>query len=116
MASLEMDGPYSLDEKSINQVITKGSAGNYALGCKNKEGAFLVDYVGRSDTDVGDRVKSWVNISDQPLFKFSYATSPKGAFEKECANYHDFSPPRNNTHPDRPKDTNWSCPRCKIFD
>lgn len=116
MPSLEMDGPYNLNNETIDRVVTKTSAGNYALGRKNNEGPFLVNYVGRSDSDVNARLKAWVGKTTNTLFKFSYATSPRAAFEKECVNYHDFKPPGNKTHPDRPSGTNWKCPRCRIFD
>jgi len=116
MASLGMNGPYKLNTETIEEKVTRTSPGNYALGSKNDEGTFIVGYVGRSDSDVRNRLKSWVGNTTRPLFKFSYATSPKAAFEKECENYHDFDPPGNNSHPDRPNGTNWSCPRCDIFD
>ena len=116
MATLNMKGPYSLDHQTIDRIITKKSAGNYALGKMNKNNKFSVSYVGRSDTDLKQRLKQWVNNSDLPLFKYSYATSPKAAFEKECKNYHDFNPPKNEIHPDRPNEANWKCPVCDIFD
>lgn len=98
MPSLGMKGPYKLDNDTIDAVVTQTSPGNYALGRKNDEGTFVVGYVGRSDSDVNDRLKSWVGNTKRPLFKFSYASSPKAAFEKECENYHDFDPPGNDKH------------------
>ncbi len=115
MASLEMNGPYTLDVKTIDEKITKTSPGNYALGSKSERGTFLVGYVGRSDSDLGARLKSWVGETTKPLFRFSYSSSAKTAFEKECNNYHDFDPPKNDVHPDRPINTNWTCPRCDVF-
>ena len=112
MASLNMEGPFKLDEVTIDDKVTKTSAGNYALGRKNDKGTFLVGYVGRSDSDVNERLKYWAQNSERPLFKFSYASSPKAAFEKECQNYHDFEPPDNDIHPDKPNGTNWKCPIC----
>lgn len=115
MATLGMDGPYKLDTKTIDKQVARASAGNYALG-SDGDGRFRVNYVGRSDSDVGSRLKSWVGTSSQPQFKFIYATSPKTAFEKECHNYHDFTPPANKSHPDRPAGSGWKCPRCRIFE
>lgn len=115
MASLEMEGPYKLDSETIDAKVTRTSPGNYALGGENEKGTFLVGYVGRSDSDVRARLKSWVGKTTRSLFKFSYASSPKVAFEKECNNYHDFEPPENDSHPDRPEGTTWQCPRCNIF-
>lgn len=116
MATLNMNGSYKLDSSTIEEKVTKTSAGNYALGKKDSDNIFIVGYVGRSDTDVGKRLKSWIKNTTRPLFKFSYASSPKAAFEKECTNYHDFNPSGNDVHPQRPDNTNWKCPKCKNFD
>lgn len=118
MASLDMNGSFAFDNDTIDKQVTKKSAGNYALGYVNEEGTFIVQYVGRSDSDVNSRIKS--HLSEKYLrFKYSYATSPKAAFEKECHNYHDFGGPKgsldNTIHPDRPKDSGWKCPVCNIF-
>ncbi len=107
-----MQGSFNLDEDTIDEKVTKTSAGNYALGSKDDEGTFLVYYVGRSDSDVNKRLKRWVNNTKHPLFKFSYASSAKAAYEKECQNYHDFEPPDNDVHPDKPSGSNWECPVC----
>ena len=112
MASLGMQGAYDLTIEEIDKRVTRKSCGNYALG-KVSDNTFNVSYVGRSDKDVGGRLKKWVGKYKK--FKFSYASSPKAAFEKECGNYHDFDPPGNDVHPARPDDTNWKCPRCDIY-
>ncbi len=116
MASLGMEGPYTLTTAEIDRQVTQTSAGNYALGKTSTTGGFTPYYVGRSDSDVKARLKSWVGKTTQPKFKFSYANSPKAAFEKECNNYHDFKPRGNSSHPDRPNGSGWKCPRCRIFD
>ena len=116
MASLNMQSSSILGSRIIDSLITRTLPGNYALGRKNDKGAFEVCYVGRADSNVNDRLKSWVGNTKWPLFKFSYATSPKDAFKKECENFHDFSPPDNQVHPDRPDGSFWRCPNCNIFD
>jgi len=116
MASLNMSGPYTLDESTINKFVEEERIGNYALGF-SKDGSFYVKYVGRSDEDLNKRLKQHIGKHFQ--FKFSYALSAKTAFEKECHNYHDFggnNQLENEIHPDRPKNTNWECPVCTIFD
>ncbi len=118
MATLDMNGSYTLSTDIISEKVTRTSAGNYALGYVDNE-TFYVQYIGRADTDVASRLKQHVGESYK-RFKFSYATSPKAAFEKECENYHDFGGVEGNLdnkiHPDRPKNAGWKCPRCKIFD
>ncbi len=116
MPFLRMNGPYKLNNETIDAKVTRASPGNYALGSKSEKSRFRVWYVGRSDDDVNNRLKDWVNKTKRPLFKLSYATSAKAAFEKECNNYHDFDPPGNTSHPARPKGKDWECPRCDIFD
>ena len=116
MSTLDMNGSYKLDEETVNKIVTKTSVGNYALGKKNEKGNFSVCYVGRSDSDVKNRLLYWVENSSRPLFKYSYTTSIKEAFEKECKNYHDFDPTDNDIHPDRPEGKDWKCPHCDNFD
>jgi hypothetical protein len=118
MASLDMNGPYTFSSSEIDRVVTQTSPGNYGLGYVNDKDAFVVKYVGRSDSDVNKELKARLN-NIYKKFKYSYATSPKAAFEKECHNYHDFGGNKeldNEIHPSRPAGTNWSCPVCNIFD
>ena len=119
MATLNMQGPYPLTKEKIDDVITKTSPGNYALG-NSDEKSFYVHYVGRADDDLNGRLKWWVGKKDKYAeFKYSYAASAKAAFEKECQNFHDFGGSEkldNEYHPDRPEGANWSCPVCDIFD
>ena len=118
MPSLGMEGPYIFTSSEINRVVTRTSPGNYALGYKNTDGKLIVQYVGRSDVDVNEELKA--RLDDRyKRFKYSYATSPKAAFEKECRNYHDFGGSKeldNKIHPSRPAGSGWKCPVCNIFD
>ena len=117
MASLEMQGSYELTRTKVDAIVTRTSPGNYALGYVNDENVFIVQYVGRADSDVASRIKQHVG-ERYKRFKFSYASSPKAAFEKECRNYHDFGGCQsldNKIHPDRPAGTYWKCPYCGIF-
>ncbi|MDX1648802.1 MAG: hypothetical protein R3263_03010, partial [Myxococcota bacterium] len=45
-------------------------------------------------------------------FLFTYATSPRGAFEGECTRYHALGEDRldNAGHPAPPDGTDWECP------
>lgn len=118
MANLNMNGPYFFNKDKVDEVVTRTSSGNYALGYVNDENAFIVQYVGRADIDVNTRLKQHIG-EPYKRFKFSYASSPKVAFEKECRNYHDFGESKklnNKIHPDRPQNSSWKCPCCAIFD
>lgn len=113
-----MKGPYLYTREAIDENVTKTSAGNYALGYKDEKSTFIVQYVGRSDSDVASELKNYLS-SRYRRFKFSYASSLKETFEKECKNYHDFGGKKsldNERHPGRPYGANWECPVCTIFD
>ena len=111
--SIGMKSSYALSAKSIDYEITKTSAGNFALGYETKSGLFVVQYFGRSDTDLNLEMKEWVGKYDR--FKFFYAASPKSAFVKECKNYHSFDKKKidNKTHPVKPENSEFVCPYCK---
>ncbi len=115
MASLDMVGPYPLTVNTIDRIVTRMSPGNYALGYE-RDARFIVRYVGRSDSDVNSRLDDWVGVHERYVeFKFSYASSAKVAFERECRNYHDFTEKGkldNDCHPDAPEGASWRCPVC----
>jgi hypothetical protein len=116
--STAIEGPYSLTAQKIAEVVTRTSAGNYALG-HVRENGFCVLYVGRSDDDVGKRLRSWA--SQHPRYKafvFSYAPNPRAAFDKECEDFHDLGGTEaldNVAHPQRHAKTDWLCPRCDFY-
>ena len=107
---------YSKDE--MNACVASNKIGNYALGHENKEGKFVPEYVGRSDSDLLERLKSHIDEGDKyNSFKFCYKKTVKEAFEQECKNYHDFIDQLDNDiHPRRPVGKNYPCPVCGSFD
>ncbi len=111
--SIGMKSSYVLTAKSVDYEITKISAGNFALGFETESGLFVVQYYGRSDTDLNSEIKNW--IGKYKRFKFFYASSPKSAFVKECKNYHAFDKKKidNKIHPEKPENTDLVCPYCK---
>lgn len=113
MTKTGLTGPYRLSFDAIDAAVTRKSAGVYALGRTDAHGRFCVNHVGRSDSDVRSRLLDF--IGSETLFKYRYCSASQTAFEKECELFHDFSPPGNWMHPDRPKGTTWRCPRCQIF-
>ena len=82
MASLDMRGPYNFTSLEIDRIVTRTSAGNYALG-RTGDDTFFVSYVGRSDSNINQELKARLTLN-YTKFKYSYATSPKAAFGKEC--------------------------------
>ena len=119
--STDTKRPYVLSAKIVAEVVTRTSAGNYALGRAQENGnGFCVLYVGRSDGDLARELHGWVGENARyKAFIFSYARDPKTAFEKECEDFHDFGGTErldNAGHPQRPTETDWLCPRCDCFD
>ena len=113
MTRTGLQGPYRLSFDGIDAAVTQKSAGVYALGYHDTQGRFCIRHVGRSDSDLRGRLLD--TIGSDTLFKYGYSASAQTAFEKECQLFHDFSPPANRLHPDRPKGTTWRCPRCQMF-
>ncbi|PHR72346.1 MAG: hypothetical protein COA66_06435 [Arcobacter sp.] len=110
--SIGMKSSYVLTAKSVDYEITEISAGNFALGHESKSGLFIVEYYGRSDSNLNHEIKNWINKYKR--FKFFYASSPKSAFVKECKNYHAFDKKKidNKSHPIKPENTDYDCPYC----
>ena len=123
MPSLDMGVSYDLTYDEIERCVTDGSIGNYAFGYLDEHGVFIVCYVGRSDTNLKERIKHGItDKEDHPnyryeRFKFSYAESDKEAYEKEGRNYHDFGGDEglliNKDHPAKPQNVDCSCPICR---
>lgn len=59
MRCLEMKGSFPLSDAAIAAELTRTSPGNYALGYL-EDGSFVVFYVGRSDSDLKQRLQDWV--------------------------------------------------------
>ena len=117
MPSLEMGNiMYEMNKDVIETVLKDGLIGNYALGNKSVNGSFVVHYVGRSDTDLKQRLLQHLTDNNPyPFFKFYVAESVKEAYLKECKNFHDFGAEKyldNKVHPAKPEGLKISCPYC----
>jgi len=77
LRSLEMSGSYPLSDDTIDQALTRTSPGNYALGYMDGD-SFSVFYVGRSDSDVRQRLHEWVGMPSQ---REHYASSAKASWQ-----------------------------------
>jgi len=73
---LEMAGSYLLSDEGIDEVLTRTSPGNYALGYMDGD-TFTVFYVGRSDSDVRQRLHDWVGM---PSRYDAYGSSAKASW------------------------------------
>ncbi len=80
MRSLEMTGSFPLNDAAIDRALTRTSPGNYVLGYLDGD-AFKVFYVGRSDSDLRQRLHEWVGMPSRydryaPASKAPWAIRP----------------------------------------
>ena len=116
MVDLDMRGPYALNNDEVRRQVVANRKGNYAFLAYKDDGALYIFYVGRSDTDLqAEIIARAADFPQLTHFMFSYASSAKGAYEKECKNFHDCGGAKvifNKIHPDRPNGANYYCPVC----
>ena len=84
MRSLEMRGSFPLSDDAIDDAVMRRSPGNYALGYM-EDNLFRVFFVGRSDSDVRQRLHEWVGIPSQsdryaPQAKASWGERRRGSY------------------------------------
>ncbi|XOA42985.1 MAG: hypothetical protein ACKKMO_00745 [Candidatus Nealsonbacteria bacterium] len=121
-----MKGPFDLTSKNIQNV--KKEPGVYILGNKENNDKYIDYYVGRSDSDISDRLTYWLNLTqgevepkndsercvlnNRPKFYWrNYTESARQAYEQECKIYHDKKHECNDIHPAKTYST-WFCPVC----
>jgi len=103
-------GSFPLDEQTINEQVNPGYPGVYALGYL-REKTFLIQSIGRSDTNINAQLKEHVGKYDR--FKFSLSASPEDTFIKECELYHSFTGTKDKIpHPGKPQGSSRGCPLC----
>jgi len=81
MRALEMSGSYPLSDEAIDEVLVRTSPGNYALGYLDG-GTFIVFYVGRSDSDLKQRLHEWVGMPSRCDHFASPAKAPWGVHRR----------------------------------
>lgn len=109
-AATGLHGPHPLSNAGIDAAARGVGPGAYALGEVDSAGTFRVHYVGRSDEDLNGRLKD--HVGNYGVFKYGFFDNAEAAYRKECAMYHDFSPPDNSVHPARPKGSRLTCGAC----
>lgn len=105
-----LSGPFQLTFESIDSAVTRISPGTYVLGRTNPS-SFVIEYVGRSDSDLNGRLQDWVG--KYPSFKALYFSSSQAAYQKECEIFHLFGETRllnNEIHPAAPESHYSGCP------
>ena len=106
---------YRLTPGNINSNVPKATPGAYVLG-HTEEGALIVDYVGRSDNDLQERLLQHADEKKYERFKFEVFGTVEEAFTQECRLWHDFGEAQflaNETHPVPAKGCSVPCPVCQ---
>ena len=71
---------HDFDTKTISKHFARKAPGAYALGYTNSRGRFVVQRVGRSDTNLPARLKR--QAGDYQSFRAGYRPSAKSRFRK----------------------------------
>ncbi|NDJ75846.1 MAG: hypothetical protein GYB65_06280 [Chloroflexi bacterium] len=111
-----LQGPYRLTPEDIRAAVTEKLPGSFLIGTISAGGDFTPRIVGRADLDIRRELELQTRLASQfNGFKFRYASSPKQAFEQQCADFHECGECEgleNKKHPRSPSHVNWSCPVC----
>lgn len=101
-----MDGPYQFTNENIDKHVSDVTVGAYILSKGNN----VASYVGRSDSDLKQRLKQHLESGNYKQFWFETANSSLQAYYLECKWFHDFRPGDNQNHPAIPPGAAWKCP------
>jgi len=110
--AVELSNPFPLTPSMIDQKVTITSPGVYALGYEYA-GRFVVERVGRSDTDLNGRLKSDEYRGKYQSFRARYYPTAEAAYHAECELYHSHGGPNNPNHPAVPWGNTLKCNHCK---
>ncbi len=101
-----MLGGFPLDKAQIDVRVPAAAIGAYVLSRDGK----TAHYVGRSDSDLANRLRTHAAISGYTTFWYELARSPMQAYFLECEWFHKFHPTANQNHPAVPPRVTWKCP------
>ncbi len=101
-----MIGPCPLTKPEIDKVSPGRAIGAYILSRDGK----TAHYVGRSDSDLATRLRSYVGTSKYVGFWYETVQSSVEAYYLECDWYHKYHPTDNQNHPAVPPGATWKCP------
>ncbi len=107
-----MAGLFPLTSASVNEHARSGWKGVYKLR-RSRGGP--IRYVGRSDTDVQDRLLDHVRRGEYRFFTVEHKRTTKKAWLREAHLYHFHRENLDNQrHP--PPPNGMSCPKCTRYD
>lgn len=109
----ELTGPFKLTGSNLSIQVRRGILGAYVLGPLRADGHLTVRLTGRADDDLGATLRG--HIEHYEAFGFARAACSREALEIECRLFHHFEPADNAVHPQRPPDSDWTCPLCQAL-
>lgn len=113
-----LHGPFALTRADITTAFSGVGPGAYILGSTNAKNGIGVRYVGRSDSDLIDRLCQHADIGKYTHFKAGFLNSAIDAYHKECWLFHTFGELLldNECHPDHPDNIFQVCvhPGCNF--
>ena len=107
---------HQLSAQDVQMALTaERRIGIYWLGKRDRDGTFLVRYVGRSLTCLKRRLLWHASKGLYDAFVLRLLDGVEEVWRSECREYHLFMPGLDNRdHPNSPNHVHFECPYCRI--
>ena len=113
-----MTGPFKLEREIVSKMVGDQVAGNYRLSMCDENETFCVDYVGRSDKQLMERICDHIS-EGYKTFVWCPQKTAEDAYRQECADFHNFGGDiglsgndKNAGHPNSPEGLGLKCHIC----
>jgi hypothetical protein len=113
--TVQLSQVLAFNPATIDEAVTRRMPGVYALGHASIDNKFVIDRIGRSDTDLAARLKSDEYKGRFTWFQAAYVGNADAAYHAECELYHSYGGKLNPNHPARPAGKFHRCNHCPIF-
>ncbi len=113
-----MRGPFKLEREIVAKMVGDQVAGNYRLSMCDGGEDFCVDYVGRSDKQLMERICDHIS-EGYKTFVWRPQNTAEEAYKQECADFHNFGGDigllkndKDEGHPNSPEGLKLNCSIC----
>ena len=104
---------YVLNKNNVTKHVMRARIGTYILGEFDRANRFIRRYIGRSTTQLHERLSRHASAQQWPAFQVHYWTTVEEVFQMECLLWHQNRDTIvNKRHPDSPRGLNLTCPYC----
>ena len=111
-------GPFKLEREIVAKMVGDQVAGNYRLSMCDENEDFCVDYVGRSDKQLMERICDHIS-EGYKTFVWRPQNTAEEAYKQECAEFHNFGGDigllkndKDEGHPNSPEGLKLKCSIC----